>query len=100
MACGKNGGYSCICPVSFGLALGIVTGLVMLIFGWMGWLWGYGTSLIDMSATVHYGYNYTFIGGIMGGVWGLVEGFIFGFVFGWIYNFLMRRCHKKEEGSM
>lgn len=97
MKCGKGGTYSCVCPVSFGVALGIVTGLVMILFGWLGWFFGYGASLIDLSATVHYGYAPTFIGGLIGGLWGFVEGFIFGFVFGWIYNYLMCRCHKTDE---
>lgn len=84
----------CICPMSFGLALGITTGIVALFLGWSGWLFDVGTALVNLSASIHYGYKASFVGGIIGGMWALVEGIILGIIFGYVYNFFMCICHK------
>jgi len=87
-----DGAY--LCAVSLGLAVGITCGLVSLFYGWAGYFWGYGTSMVQMSAMIHYGYTATIAGGLIGGLWGLVEGFIFGFVVGYLYNYIQCCCCK------
>lgn len=88
-----NGECKCVlCPVSFGVGLGIASALFMLAYAWAGWLGGYATQVIDLSSTVHAGYAPTFIGGLVGAVWGFIEGFIFGFIAVFFYNKCLRCC--------
>lgn len=82
------------CPVSLGIAFGIVSGLCMLALAWAGWLWGYGTIMIDQIASIYHGYAATMIGGLWGLLWGFVKGFIGGLIFGWVYNGLVH-CRSK-----
>lgn len=81
-----------VCAPALGVGFGITAGLFMMLFAWAAWLWGFGTSIIDQSAAVHYGYAATLVGGLIGGLWGLVEGFIFGLISGLIYNCVARCC--------
>ena len=98
---GKKGG--CICPMSFGLAWGIVFGLCMLGFAWSAWLWGYGSAAVAQHAAFFYGYEASFKGGIIGGLWGLLEGFLLGFFIALFYDIisccLKSMCCRKAEGA-
>lgn len=83
--------------VSFGIAIGVTEGLYMLLFGWMGWLFGYGNTMILQIANAFYGYAPSFGGAIVGGIWGFVDGFVFGVVAAAIYNFCLSRCRKSAS---
>lgn len=83
---------------SLGIAIGFAEGLYMLVFAWLGWLWGYGVPLIHQLATVMYGYAPSFIGGIIGGILGFIDGFIFGIIVAVIYNLCVCcRCKKSSN---
>lgn len=96
--CGKG---MRLCPVSFGLAIGIASGLCMAVTAWVASYWGIGASLVEFYAVYYVGYAATFVGGVIGGLWGLLEGFIFGFVVALIYNCISRCCCRNgdEAGS-
>ncbi|RDI41705.1 hypothetical protein [Aquicella lusitana] len=103
MWCGKCKRSGSLCPVSFGLAWGIVIGLFMAGYAWIAWLSGYGTAVVDQYAVFYYGYEATFLGGIIGGFWGLVVGFLFGFFIALFYDLIAccckAKCCKPSEGS-
>jgi hypothetical protein len=81
-----------LCPVSFGVAMGVISGLYMAVLAWAGWIWGFGLILVDQYSAVYYGLAPTFMGGVIGGFWGLIDGFIFGFVLAFIYNLCLHCC--------
>ena len=71
---------------AFGLALGIVWGVGMLILGLLNMRFGWGGDFETVMATIYLGYKPTLLGSIIGGVWGFVDAGIGGLVVGWIYN--------------
>lgn len=85
-----------LCPVSFGLALGITSGLFLMFFAWAAAIWGVGGSVMDMYVSFYYGYGPTFLGGIIGGIWGLVVGFIFGAIIALLYDCIVCCCKSKS----
>lgn len=96
--CGKScGGHMCFCPVSFGLAAGIVVGIYMAAFAWSVWLWGHGVAIIEQYGDFFIGYAPSFWGGVIGGLWGFAEGFVFGLIFAWIYNLIIKCCKRSDK---
>ena len=93
MNCSKCGNCKGICPVTFGLALGVTCGLFMMVLAWVAAGFGYGTAIVEQYGTMLSGYDASFMGGLVGGLWGLLKGFIFGFVLVMIYHLLC--CCKK-----
>jgi len=85
---GQNGhGECCRLKVfSLGMAIGITTGLWMLLLGWLSWLMGWGHNIINIVEPLYRGYGPSFVGGLIGGLWGLVDGFFFGIIIAFIYN--------------
>lgn len=79
---------------NLGLAIGIATGLGVLILGIAGWLFGVWTTAIDLTATFYKGYTPTLGGSIIGAIWGFIDGFIGGVVIAWIYNILQKKSGK------
>ncbi len=82
-----------ICSPALGVAFGLATGIMMMLFAWAGWLWHIGVGMIEQYAAVYHGYAPTFVGGLFGLLWGVIDGFIFGLIAGWIYNCCARCCH-------
>lgn len=82
--------------LSLGIAIGFAEGLYMMVFAWLGWLWGYGIPIIHELATVMFAPS--FIGGIMGGILGFIDGFIFGVIVAIFYN-LCVCCRCKKSSS-
>lgn len=79
-------------PLAFGVSLGIVNGIFMMLFAWAGWLYAYGTNVIDLWATVYPGLGASLKGGLVGLAWGFLEGFVLGLLWAWIYNLCMCCC--------
>lgn len=78
--------------LAFGVSLGIITGLSMMLFGWSAWLWSFGTTLVGQWATVYPGFAASLKGGFVGLAWGFLEGFILGIVWAWVYNICLCCC--------
>lgn len=102
MNCGKCGKGKKLCAVSFGLAWGLSFGLLMVFIGWMAWLTGHGTEMVNNVASFYQGFAATFAGGLIGGIWGFIEGFILGLLIGFFYNLItccckMACCRRTDE---
>ncbi len=82
-----------LCVWGFGIALGIVWAISMLIAGWIS-VWGWGTMFVSTMSSVYIGYVPSFGGGIVGAIWGFVDGFIGGVLFAFFYNMICCRCKK------
>ena len=82
--------YPRLNAVKFGVAGGIVTGLVVLLTTLMA-LANYGVVWAVMILGIYgsLGYSITPLGSIVGGIYGFVDGFIVTFAFAWIYNKLL-----------
>ncbi len=76
-------------PAKFGLALGIILGLTMLIIGISATYAGYGEGIVALCSSIYIGYESNLIGSIVGGIWGFFDGLIGGFIFAWLYNKLL-----------
>ncbi len=91
---------SCLSPVAFGLASGIVNGLAMMLLAWAGHFYSYGKAWIDQLTPLYHGYTDTVFGGLAGLGWGFLVGFILGVIFAFVYNFfLCCVCRKDKEGE-
>ena len=69
-----------------GLALGILAGLCMLILTWLSILWGYGTEILNLMASIYPGYTLTWGGSFVGLIYGFIDGLIGGYIIAWLYN--------------
>ncbi|OGO95571.1 MAG: hypothetical protein A3F41_03965 [Coxiella sp. RIFCSPHIGHO2_12_FULL_44_14] len=90
--------------INFGLASGITWALGVLILGWVGWLSGWGLRMVDVFASVYWGFTPTFWGTIVGAIWAFVDFFIGGLILAAIYNACSacgKGCsmHSKEGGT-
>ncbi|MBR9701855.1 hypothetical protein GOV13_02945 [Candidatus Pacearchaeota archaeon] len=75
--------------LKFGLAMGILCALSMVIFSlWVIYV-GTGAEWISMMAQFYFGYSTSVKGTLLGAVYGFVDGFVGGFAFAWIYNRLL-----------
>jgi hypothetical protein len=102
MNCTKCGNCKGVCPFTFGLALGITSGLFMMFYAWAAWLWGWGNAIVDQYSSVYMGYEASLMGGVYGGLWGLLVGFVFGFLLIMFYHLLScckKMCCKKGNGN-
>ena len=89
--CGKGKG---LCPISFGLALGITGGLAVLI--WSVWIMYHGMSpmMIERHLPMP-----TWSSSSMHAVWALLKGFFFGFFLAVFYDLFIcckSMCRKKS----
>ncbi|MBU2263388.1 bacteriophage holin [Patescibacteria group bacterium] len=71
---------------AFGLAVGIIWGLCMLIWALTAAYLNWGAAAITIMQDIYPGFKAGIIGGIMGAIWGFVVGYIFGFLIALIYN--------------
>ena len=62
--------------LSLGLAIGITCAVYALFLGVAAWLFGWGTSVVEVLASLYIGYDATFLGAIIGTIWAFVDGFI------------------------
>lgn len=75
-----------ICPISFGLALGIVWGASMLGMGLLMLVFMNGKPVVAAVGQFYLGYNPTFFSSAIGGLIGFVGASIGGAVIAWLYN--------------
>ncbi len=86
-----------ICPVSFGLSLGIVWGASLLIMGLITHHFMYGKPFVEAMAQLYLGYDSSIIGSIIGGLIGFVDAFIGGFIIAWLYNVISGCCKNDDK---
>lgn len=84
--------------MAFGLALGIMWGVGMLVLGFAAHWFMWGTPLVTTMGSAYVGFEPTLWGSVIGGVWGFCDGFIGGVVLAWLYNkFACKNCDKHNE---
>ena len=82
---------NCICPGKLGvfalaMAIGISSGLGMLLLGLLGHFFQSGLSIITLASSIYIGFEPTIMGAIIGGLWAFVEGAIWGAIIAALYN--------------
>jgi hypothetical protein len=82
---------------SFGLAVGLVCGLAMMLGTWFLLLRGQHGGVISSAAGLFYGYTYSFGGGIIGFIWGFIYGFIGGGLIAWFNDLFSKMIYKKKS---
>lgn len=82
----------------FGLAIGIIWGIGMLLIGLLGWSADYGLAFINAIGSIYIGFEATLLGSIIGGIWGLIDGFVCGVLVAWLYN-CFSCCGCKDKSS-
>lgn len=75
---------------NFGLAGGILWGFAMLAMTLINIWTGYGTDLLQLTASIYPGYEMSYLGSVIGFFYGFVDGFIGLFLLIWIYNKLQK----------
>lgn len=81
---------------SYGLALGIVLALSMVLYSLLASLTGYGIEIENIFESMLPGYTLTIPGTIVGTVWMFSIGYVYGTVFSWIYNKLVKKPSRGE----
>ena len=84
---------------SFGLSLGLIWGISMLVLGWVGMETGLGVGFVETMRTIYIGYSATAKGFVWGGIWGFVHMFILGFIVAAIYNLSVSIFCRKYRDS-
>ena len=85
------------CPVSLGVAIGLVWGIIVLLIGLLAFYFEYGKLFVGSMGQLYIGYEPSIIGSLIGGLIGFLEAFIAGFFIGVFYNCFTRCCHKHDE---
>lgn len=76
--------------MKFGLAAGIIYGVMFFLYALAGALFGVGGETLRMIGGFYPGIGPTLPGAVIGALWGFVVGFCFFALLGWIYNRLLR----------
>jgi len=71
---------------AFGLAVGIIWGLIVFAATIVMILKGTPAQLMSRLSIFYPGYKVTYVGSIIGFVYSLVYGLIVGAIFAWLYN--------------
>ncbi|GBC83244.1 hypothetical protein HRbin10_02389 [bacterium HR10] len=71
---------------AFGLAVGIVWGLVILGVSLLVTLKGTGGEHLSRLGLLYPGYRVTYLGSVIGFVWSVIYGFVAGALLAWVYN--------------
>ena len=88
------------CPLSFGLALGIIWGLLLFTMAFVAAIaGGYGVGFVQEIGAVYVGYHASFLGAVIGMLWGFLDAFVGGVIFVWLYNFFCKRLCQTKKGK-
>ena len=82
---------------AFGLALGLVLGLAILLGTWFLLLRDSPGSIMSSATGLFIGYSYSWGGAIMGFFWGFIYGFIGGVIFAWFYDLFNKMLYKPKS---
>jgi hypothetical protein len=82
--------------VGLGVAFGLTTAFIMLVYGIVAWKYSFGTPVVDLMSSIYIGYHPTLIGSAIGGLYGFLDGFVCGALIAVFYNLYCSCCHKKE----
>lgn len=71
---------------AFGLSLGILWSVAILIMGVISTFCSYGTGFMKALSTIYIGTNATLLGTLIGAVTGFFDAGIGGVIVAWLYN--------------
>ncbi len=80
---------------AFGLAFGVMLGLIVLISTWWLILARSEAYIFSKISTFFFGFSLTVPGSFVGFFWGFVYGFGVGFLFAWFYNSFCRMIYER-----
>ena len=83
--------YMKIRPLGFGMSIGILWGLSVVIISLLSIYFSYGTAVVTFLTTVYLGYELTLVGVLIGTGWAFLDGFVGGFLLAAVYNLFIRR---------
>ena len=84
-----------LCPVAFGMSVGVLWGLSNLVMGLLLHFYMYGKVFVETMGQLYVGYAPSVVGSLLGGLFGFIHAFIAGFLVIWLYNvFSGYRCKK------
>ena len=75
---------------AFGLALGTMLGLSVLIGTWWLLIIDSQDDFFSKVPSFFWGYSFTWFGAFVGFFWGFIYGFFFGVFLAWLYNIYSR----------
>ncbi len=81
-------------PLAFGLSLGIIWGVSVLMMGLLAHYFAYGTEFVGAMGVVYIGYESSIVGSIIGGLFGFIDAFVGGALIAWLYNVFSGCCKK------
>jgi hypothetical protein len=81
-------------PLAFGLSLGVVWGVSVLIMGLLAFHFSYGTEFVSAMGVLYIGYESSIIGSLIGGLYGFIDALIGGALIAWLYNCFSGCCRK------
>ena len=87
------------CPMVLAVSLGLVWGLSAAGLAWIAACCGYGSTIVNVMATVYIGYSTSFLGGLIGLVWGFFDMFIGAVLVIYVYRFLSCYLSKCSAGK-
>ena len=73
-------------PKAFGLACGILWGVIVLIMTLIASFTAYGAGFLVLLESIYPYYVISIPGAIIGLIYGFIDGFIGGAIFAWLYN--------------
>ena len=82
---------------AFGMALGLVWGLAIMLGTWWLLLWCAPGEIISKLASFDIGYSYSWGGAVIGLIWGFVNGFIVGVLIAWFYDLFCKVFYKAKK---
>ena len=82
---------------ALGMAMGLLTGLAMMLGTWWLLMWGSEGGVISSAQGLFYGYTYSWGGALIGFFWGFVWGFIAGVLIAWFYDLFCKIFYKSKK---
>lgn len=89
---GSTSSCARICACALGVALGVLSAVVVVVIGLLAHFVHYGNAWVNMAASVYVGFAATPQGIVIGALWAFGEGFVFGYLLGVLYNAICKRC--------
>jgi hypothetical protein len=82
--------YQKISPLAFGLSLGVLWCLCVVVISLTALHIGYGVGMINALSALYFGLDLTAMGIAIGAAWSFVDAFIGGFLIAYLYNLVLK----------
>jgi len=82
---------------AFGLSLGLVWGLAILLTTWWFVIFDFSGKILGKLSGIYIGYGVSWGGGFIGFFWGFVDGFIAELLIAWFYGLFSKMLYKTKQ---